>query len=114
MLFLLGPPTMRKDSGADYAVVRGLTRGLDLLRAALRAELTGMIDRYEPRPGQSADDALAAYQRAAESGVDEAGLAYDRGTAILGKAVVDAVTTRTEPAPATEPILQIRPDDPVL
>lgn len=33
MLFLLGPPTMRKDSGADYAVVRGLTRGLDLLRA---------------------------------------------------------------------------------
>jgi DME family drug/metabolite transporter len=35
-------------------------------------------------------------------------------TAILGKAVVDAVTTRTEPAPATEPILQIRPDDPVL
>jgi drug/metabolite transporter (DMT)-like permease len=35
-------------------------------------------------------------------------------TAILGKAIIDARTTRTEPAPTTEPILQIRPDDPVL
>lgn len=32
------------------------------------------------------DDALAAYQRAEDSGVDASGLAYDRGTALLGKA----------------------------
>jgi len=32
------------------------------------------------------DDALAAYQRADDGGVDKAGLAYDRGTALLGKA----------------------------
>lgn len=32
------------------------------------------------------DDALAAYDRAEDSGVDPAGLAYDRGTALLGQA----------------------------
>ena len=33
MLFCLGFYEMRKDGGADYALVRGLTRGLDLLKA---------------------------------------------------------------------------------
>ncbi|MFN8022226.1 MAG: DMT family transporter [Acidimicrobiales bacterium] len=35
-------------------------------------------------------------------------------TAILGKAIIDATTTDTLPAAGTEPLLQIRPDDPVL
>src|SRR5512146_331338 len=32
------------------------------------------------------DDALKAYARAKDAGVDPAGLAYDRGTALIGKA----------------------------
>ena len=53
MLFYQGFYEMRKDGGADYALVRGLTRGLDLLKAlnsqeggrstlAQLAEVTGL------------------------------------------------------------------------
>jgi drug/metabolite transporter, DME family len=35
-------------------------------------------------------------------------------SAILGKAIFDATTTHTEPVPESEPLLQIRPEDPLL
>jgi hypothetical protein len=50
---------MRKDGGAEYAVVRGLTRGLDLLKALNsqeggRSTLAQLSEGHRPAPPRCA------------------------------------------------------------